>query len=244
MISDNDLLLYHYSDGLDANDHERVHLAVTTQPQLAARLRALVAELDRASATPDVVVPADVQRRWLEALAHAAADERAAARSHGYVPVSQLRWSLAALACVGLAILIGFKFGFQSSGVQSLGSPAQVTAPGVPQPSKEHGLQWHLASTERRLAELDNATEEERAQLIKTVIDQNRLHALAAERAGDVRLARALRSFTPILAGLAQTGADRSSSGDLAQLNFELRVMQARLSAESPAGRPARSVDL
>jgi hypothetical protein len=244
MISDNDLLLYHYGDGLDPKEHERVHTALAQQPQLAARLRALIADLDRASATPDVAVPADVQRRWQNALSRAAGNERAAAKLHGYVPVSRLRWSVAALACVALAIVLGLKFGLDSNAVQSVDSPAQHAVHREAPQQQDHGLQWHLASTERQLAELSDASPEERARLIDTVIAQNRLHALAAERAGDARLARALRSFAPILENLAQPDASRSRSGDLAQLNFELRVMQARLSAESSATTTARSIDL
>ena len=63
----------------------------------------------------------------------------------------------------------------------------------------ENGLKWHLASTEQRLASLGDATPEERARLVETIIGQNRIYALAAERAGEPQLARVLRAFTPIL---------------------------------------------
>jgi hypothetical protein len=244
MISDNDLLLYHYRDGLDPQEHERIHVAVATQPQLAARLRALLAELDRVSAIPEVPVPDDVVHQWQNALDRAASNERAAAKSHGYVPVSRLRWSVAALAGAAIVTVISLQFGVESSGVRPADPSAQLAMDSEALSPKEHGLRWHLASSERQLAALSDASAEERARLIDTVIAQNRLHALAAERAGDTRLARALRSFTPILESLAAPDANRSPSGDLAQLNFELRVMQARLAAEAPAAAAARSVDL
>jgi hypothetical protein len=43
--------------------------------------------------------------------------------------------------------------------------------------------------TERQLAALDSAKPEERARLVETIIAQNRIYALAAERAGEPQLA-------------------------------------------------------
>ena len=97
----------------------------------------------------------------------------------------------------------------------------------------ENGLKWHLASTEQQLASLGDATPEERARLVETIIGQNRIYALAAERAGEPQLARVLRAFTPILESVADGRVESASS--VAQLNFELRVMQARLAADAAA---------
>ena len=80
MISDNDLLLYHYGDGLDASERERIGAALRAQPELAARLQRLVAQLDAAVAIQDVPVPADVEQRWQHALDHAAATSRSQRR--------------------------------------------------------------------------------------------------------------------------------------------------------------------
>jgi hypothetical protein len=92
-------------------------------------------------------------------------------------------------------------------------------------------LKFHLASTERRLASLGTATPEERARLVASIIDQNRIYALAADRAGEPQLARVLRAFAPVLEDVA-SGHPASTDASLAQLNFELRVMQARLGAD------------
>jgi hypothetical protein len=56
------------------------------------------------------------------------------------------------------------------------------------------------------------------------------MYALAAERANEPDLARVLRAFTPILETLQAERRDADSS-DIEQLNFELRVVQARLQA-------------
>ena len=87
-----------------------------------------------------------------------------------------------------------------------------------------------MASTERQLAALSEASPEERARLVDTIIGQNQMYALAAERAGEPQLARVLRAFNPILEDLAD-GRSETTAADIAQLSFELRVMQARLGA-------------
>jgi hypothetical protein len=80
---------------------------------------------------------------------------------------------------------------------------------------------------------MSSASPEERARLIEAIIGQNRIYALAAERAGEPQLARVLRAFTPILQDVA-SGRAQSTAGSLAQLSFELRVMQSRLGADAP----------
>ena len=59
MISDDELLLYYYRDGLDAAERARIGAALSEQPELAQRMQALVARLDAAAAMPEVPVPAD-----------------------------------------------------------------------------------------------------------------------------------------------------------------------------------------
>jgi len=235
MIADNDLLLYHYGDGLDANERRRIEAALRAEPELAARLRKLVAQLDAAAMSEDVPVPPDVQRRWQSALDRAALDKTAnGTRS------PQVGRLLARAASVGAATILGvFVWTFWSESPDRNDPPAP-TVNNPASASAEHGLRWHLASAEQQLAALDSASDEQRAALIDTVIAQNRLYTAAAEKAGDQRLARALRSFTPILEDLAAS----QSEGDLAQLNFELRVMQARLAAESSRSTPTPPLSL
>ena len=52
MISDDELLLYYYRDGLDAAERARIGAALSEQPELAQRMQALVARLDAAAAMP------------------------------------------------------------------------------------------------------------------------------------------------------------------------------------------------
>ncbi len=234
MISDDDLLLYYYRDGLDAAERARIGAALAEQPALAQRLHALVARLDAAAAMPDVPVPAHVQKRWQAAVDSAAGGGRA--HSKGGRAFTALTWQPLAAAAAVVALVVGIQFVKQDApDVPPPGTVAETT----PSPASlgdasayENGLKFHLASTERRLASLGEATPEERAKLVKTIINQNRMYALAAERAGEPQLARVLRAFTPVLESVADDRSE-ATAGSVAQLSFELRVMQARLGADA-----------
>jgi hypothetical protein len=251
MISDDDLLLYYYREGLDAAERARIGTALAERPELAQRLHRLVAQLDTAADMPEVPVPQHVQQRWESALNRAAhaSDKRGAirgakARANFF---STFPWQAAAAAAVVLvAILVTMQV--------SLRSPPERTAETTPTTATnaasvadalayERGLRWHLANTQQQLARLDSAQPDERTRLVETIIEQNRMYALAAERANEPQLARVLRAFTPILESLASERRDASAS-DLAQLNFELRVIQARLKAEADPSSTAHSVAL
>jgi hypothetical protein len=231
MISDDELILYHYRE-LDAAERARIGAAISAQPALSQRMHELVTRLDAAAAIPEVPVPAEVQRRWQAALV-AEADKagargsQRASKSRYFLPV----FSAAMAAAVAVMLI------FQTSKQAPLEQTAEVTLPAPSSPADasayERGLKWHLASTERQLAGISTADPAERAKLIETIVAQNKLYALAAERAGEPQLARVLRAFGPILENVAQGGGD--SSADVAQLSFELRVMQGRLNAASGA---------
>ena len=229
MISDDDLLLYYYRDGLDAAERARIGAALAEQPELARRLHALVARLDAAAALPEVPVPPQTQQRWQAALDRATSERRVAPeRPRSF---SQPRWQ--AFAAAAAVAVIALVFGIQKPMVPKSVPTPETNAAASNTSAYENGLKWHLASTERRLASLNEATPEERARLVETIISQNRIYALAAERAGEPQLARVLRAFTPVLESVADGGGQ--TAGSVEQLSFELRVMQARLKADAAA---------
>jgi hypothetical protein len=149
--------------------------------------------------------------------------------------LNRVRWPAAAAAVVVLAVVLTNQMMMRLApiGTTQDASPPSTHAalPRREASAYERGLKWHLVSMEQGLASLDSAEPDERARLIETIIAQNRMYARAAERADEPQLARVLRAFTPILQTL---GGDRGElfESDIAQLNFELRVMQARLNAQ------------
>jgi hypothetical protein len=245
MISDNDLLLYYYRDGLDAAERARIASALSEQPELAARLHRLVARLDAAAMTPEVPVPEHVQQRWEAALSRVAAGEAAIAEKPRSEVFASFRWRMAAAAVASVLLIVSVKVAMQSTpdALTEQGSMQTAAAGANDLSAYERGLRLHLANTEWQLASLDNASDEERIRFIETIIAQNRLYAIAAERADEPQLARVLRAFTPILERLADERGDEAA-GEMAQLNFELNVMQARLTAATSNESTAQSVAL
>jgi hypothetical protein len=238
MISDDDLILYYYRDGLDAAERARIAAALTAQPELAQRLHQLVARLDAAAAvTPDVEVPVETIQRWQAALDQAAAGQATRASVNSRQPFRPMPW-LAAAATVVLAIAAAFQLRDDPS--QLPPRTANVTPPAEAGSAYARGLKSHLASTERQLASLESATPEERARLVEMLIEQNRIYAQAADRAGEPQLARVLRAFSPVLESLQQ--GESGTADSLDQLAFELRVMQGRLGAAPASPIPSTSL--
>ena len=98
MISDDDLLLYYYRDGLDAAERARIGAALSEQPELAAATASSRCATRRCRGQPEVPVPAHVQQRWQAALERAAAiDEQV--RTRAPAGSSDFRWPVAAAAC-------------------------------------------------------------------------------------------------------------------------------------------------
>ncbi len=248
MITDDELLLYYYRDGLEPDERARIAAALAEQPELAQRLHRLVGRLDEVAAIPEVAVPVATQQRWKAALAQAAQERPTTQNLRPFRrPYTDARW-LAAAAAVVVAVVSVF-YVIDSAPptptVANVTPPTETpsssfTSPPTEVPSGaaeaspyERGLKTHLASTERQLASLEEATPEERARLIETIIEQNRIYALAAERAGEPQLARVLRAFSPVLESMRQ--GEGNPAADAAQLSFEMRAMQGRLAGGVPA---------
>jgi hypothetical protein len=236
MISDDDLLLYQYNDGLDAADRERIRNALATQAELRARLQSLMATLDQSKNLPEIAVPESARLRWQSSLEMAA---NASIRTRRHL---SWRYGVAAFGVVALAVSVALSVYFPRT-VMPPPAPSFTTTieknlavNQQPTAGYERRLRWHLRETEQQLDVIVEASRETRAELIEQVIIQNQRYASAADRANEPQLARVLRSFTPTLATLIDERTAKSEfDGALAQLKFELKVVQARLAKVATA---------
>ncbi|MCR6703022.1 MAG: hypothetical protein NVV68_18560 [Dokdonella sp.] len=245
-ISDEDLILYYYDDGLDPAERAAIAGALSGSPELRARLAALETMLAAVDAAP--VAPPDPglrDRLWrrLEPQLRAEAaparhPPRAARRTHSTARPRRLAaWSAAAL--LALAVGVGFIAGRHSA--PEVDAQAQARADAAALRVLEAYVAAHLRSTEGVLLTADNGGEagmlDGNRALAASLVESNRLYARAAERAGDASLADFLRRLEPVLLSLAnQTPAATVESDEglrdylrETDLLFQVRALQTRL---------------
>jgi hypothetical protein len=242
MISDDDLLLYQYNDGLDAADRARIRHALAAQPELRMRLQRLMATLDQSKNLPEEAVPESARLRWKSGLDRAANASATTQMQQPRFRRLSWRYGAAAFGIVALAISVSLSVYFPRTitpppaPASASTSETNLAANQQPASSYERRLRWHLLETEQQLDVIVDASGETRAELIEKVIIQNQRYASAADRANEPQLARVLRSFTPALETLNNDRIAKSEfDGALAQLKFELKVVQARLSKAATA---------
>ncbi len=231
MISDDDLLLFHWQDGLDDTRRREIADALARDAELGARYARLVADLARFGQVPEPHVDAAQQARWQRAVRDAAVTKPAPPR--WFVP-------LALAAGVGAVAIIGSQW--RTTEVDP------PTATPTPLAASQRGDEARIARSVRvHLAEAgaglsawsEQADDATRRALVQRWIDDQRALAQAADAAGDAQLARTLRAFEPLLRDLAHD-APTASSAERDQLAFEWSVMQTKLatspSKPSPSG--------
>ena len=86
MISDDDLLLFHWQDGLDDTRRHEIADALARDAALGARYARLVAELARFGHVPEPQIDAVLQARWARAIRDDASKQRA--RPRWFVPLA------------------------------------------------------------------------------------------------------------------------------------------------------------
>lgn len=242
-ISDEDLILYYYDDGLEPAERAAIAGALSGSPELRARLASLGAVLAAADAAP--VPPPDPglrDRLWsrLEPQLRAEAARhppRAARRTHSTARPRLAAWSAAAL--LALAVGVGFIAGRHSA--PEVDAQAQARADAAALRVLEAYVAAHLRSTEGVLLTAGNGGEagvlDGNRALAASLVESNRLYARAAERAGDAALADFLQRLEPVLLSLAnQTPAAAVESDEglrdylrETDLLFQVRALQTRL---------------
>lgn len=217
MISDDELVCFHYQDGLSAERLQQIRQALHADPQLQSRLAELGALLQACRELPAAPTSAATRLRWQQALARAEQSQqqrRAGRRRH---------WDLA-IACT---LLLGVGIGMR---LNESTPPQTAALAAVDEASLTRGVRAHLRDARLVLAQWPQRAPDQREALLQEVLAQNRAYVSAAERAGDQRLARVLRAFEPVLQQLEISATDPElGAGARAQLDFELGVMQTKL---------------
>jgi hypothetical protein len=238
-ISDNDLILYFYQDGLDAGRIAEIDAALRASDALRVRYAELQRTLHAVDAGSAIEADAGfTQRVWrrLEQRIEAASpapvhnDWRTRLRDLLQSLLSP-RFALAATCMLALAVGIGYYAG-RSSATHESAMAARVLDAYVAE---------HLRATEGLLLTAANSDSNDlhasNSDVAATLVESNRLYAAAAARAGNTRLADFLRQLEPVLIDLANQPADASiQSRDglrdylrKTDLLFQVRATQARI---------------
>lgn len=239
MITDDILLLYHLNDGLDASVREAVETTLARDAALRERLARIAADfdqLDALAATP-VAVPDDTQRRWHAALERAAEASKATPVA---APKPRRSWfrswpTLSAFAVGSLTVLIGVRTMMPVSAPPSAAEPTNIVV-SEDNLRFERSVRLYLSEARRQMEAIPALPPAEREEVVSLVLTHNRLYIAAAERASSPAVARSLRALNPVLETLEAEGTSRAAlEGGIAQVGFEMKVIQARLAQRAPA---------
>lgn len=251
-INDNDLILFHYRDGLDRARLAEIEAAMLASQALRDRYGSLCCLLGDADVhAPEPPANFD-QRLWarFDQRIEEAAGTRSGSRwidvlrkrmSNEAVP--RLVWTSAFAGVLVIALGIGFFAGRHSVPETIVSIPAH--SPSMASRVLDSYVAGHLRATEGLLL---TAVNDESGDLLKgnqalaeNLVESNRLYAVAAKRAGNPRLADFLRQLEPVLIELA----NRPDSGPIesrqglrdflrdTDLVFQVRATESRIDADS-----------
>jgi len=218
-ISDDDLLFFHWQDGLDVARMQQIAECLRRDPLLAARHAALVADLaqlrdHQAPASDDLL-----EARLLKSLT--SAQSAAAPNAH------RRAWRIGVPLAAAVALAIGLTANWRDPAPPSPDPPHRI-ATSSPGDRLARQVAFELDAAGSNLARLPELDPAARAALIDQWLMQNQALAAAAERAGETRLARTLRAFEPLLRELEAPNAARANDAR-AQLEFEWLWMHTQL---------------
>ena len=248
-ISDNDLILYHYRDGIDAARLAEIEAALHASVELRARytrLQQLLHEVDDARvAEPDDRFAERVWQRFDARVNSLLAEPVGMHRRRHWrevaFPARRPRAVFAAALALSLAIGVAFFVGRWSAPQPD--EIAQNRANAMAARVLDSYVADHLRATEGLLLTAVNSDNPDlragNRELAASLVESNRLYALAAARSGNTRLADFLRRLEPVLLELANQPADapvQSIDGlrdhlRKTDLLFQVRATQARIEA-------------
>jgi anti-sigma-K factor RskA len=243
-ISDDDLILFHYRDGLDANRIAEIDRALAESSELRERYSMIGRALARADMLPTPVPDADFDARLWRSL-EPRLGVRVAPKPESWRDrlnalntwMTAPRFAFAAACALALAVGIGFYAGRNSAPPLLAASEADAGAARV----LDAYVAAHLRATEGVLMTASNSDSatllDSNRELAASLVESNHLYAIAAARAGNTQLADFLRQLEPVLIALANpspTSPVQPTQGLRDYLNstdlmFQVRATQARL---------------
>jgi hypothetical protein len=245
-ISDDDLVLYHYRDGLDVARLGEIRDALAASSALRDRLASIERVLARVDVEPVPAPEPDFEARLWRKLEPRLQTRQLGKRTtwrealrtiHAWLTPPRL--AFAGACAVALAISVGFYAGRNS--VPALPPAAASTADAGAARVLDAYVAAHLRATEGVLMTASNSDSADildgNRALAAQLVESNRLYALAAARAGNTQLADFLRQIEPVLISLANAPASSpvQSSDGLREylrdtdLMFQVRAAEARL---------------
>jgi hypothetical protein len=254
-VTDDDLVLYRYRDGLDDARIGQITAALAASSALRDRYAAIeraIAHLGSDEILPDPSLGVRLWRR-LEPQLEEAGVFAPASSAHGASDGSKssaldrlrswfsppLRVAIATVGALFVAIGAGYLVGRQSATVQPPTASAEVD--GAATRVLEAYVAANLRETEGVLLTASNSGDasllEGSRELAQSLVESNRLYALAAMRSGNAQLADFLRKLEPVLLSLAnqpepatiQSSEDLRRFLDATDLLFQIRATEARL---------------
>jgi anti-sigma factor RsiW len=243
-ISDDDLVLHHYCDGLEPEQFARIDAALAASPDLRARRDALLRTLAAMDSTPAPQPDADFEERlWRRLEPHLSLrvsqpPRRAwSGRLRAWLTPPTLAW--AGACAIALAVGVGFLAGRQTAPEPD--AVAQARADESAMRVLDAYVAAHLRATEGVLVTASNSDSvgvlDGNRQLAASLVDANRLYARAAARSGNAQLSEFLRQLEPVLISLANPPASSNIKGNeglrdylhATDLLFQVRATKARL---------------
>jgi anti-sigma-K factor RskA len=233
-ITEAQLILYYYDDGLSPTEKQAITAALQTDALLAVRYRELSASLVELQDETPVAAPAHLKPQWHELIGREAQLERQRSVNTGRSR-HWLGWAagLATMLVVGIAIGIW---------MQPTATPPDAGEGGlvqvVPELAAPEGgigaftraVQFYLDGQQAELAGMDDRQAETNQLILLQIIAQNRLIERAAVANQAPELARLMRAFEPVLLKLADPATSPEQAAALQrQLAFEMQAVLTKL---------------
>lgn len=246
VITEEQLILYYYDDGLNPQVKQSIGQALQTNAALAARYRELSASLDNFLEEDTPAAPVHLKPQWHELIGREAQLHRQKSATAGrtqpgsqsgsqHWPQHWLAWAagLATMLVLGIAIGIWMQ---PETGTRDAAETGLVQR--TPEQDESAGgataftraVQVYLGGKQDELAGMDDLQAETNQLILLQIITQNRLLERAAVANDTPELARLLRALEPVLIELADPSTSPEDAAALQrQLAFELQAVLTKL---------------